>query len=794
MSSLIQDFEYDVFISYRHKDNKYDGWVTEFVANLRKELEATFKEDVSVYFDENPHDGLLETHQVNDSLKSKLKCLVFIPIISQTYCDPKSFAWQNEFIAFRDSATSDQFGLKVKLANGNVASRILPVRIHEIDSSDKAILEQELGGVMRCVDFIYKSAGVNRPLRPREEESNDAHTVYRNQINKVANAIKDLITGIQSGHVVPAGVRNSAWKTGDLKPRARKNLAYISSAMLLILIAAYFSFDFFASKETDEFSTQKSIAVLPFQNMSGNKEEDYFAAGITEDIFNQLTRLADVHLKSRGSTLRYKDTSKPMKEIGDEMGVSTILSGSVRRVGNKVRIVVRLTDAGREIDLWSETYDREIKDVLRLQREIAMTIADVLHARLTRSAREEFSRTVSNNVTAYDYLLRARQLYFESNFDKPVATATAELLNKAISLDPNYAAAYALKGRLWWRMRLLGAKNWVDSAAYFSNKAIALDSSDFLPLLTIGHITAYAYRDFDEALRCIGLAYERAPNDPRVLYNYGMGRLIKEDAAGADLVVKSILSESNKKDPEHFVRLGGLYFTAEQYENSIIASEQGIALNPMNVGLYRGLSDSYLMAGKLDQALSAAQKANTVVANDPGIIDRLGWLSYLTGDLNAAEMYWSKYPELEKSFHDTTQYLPFRHRLGMVKLQKGEKDEAMKLFQEQLKLDEELTSGRRGMGVWGNLDANLYDLAAMYAALGKKSEALEILDKRLHFQSFLWLWGLEFDPFLNSLRDDPRFKTILNRARKHMEFRKQAMTGALEKYNIIDQLKLVQAK
>ncbi|MFO7622102.1 MAG: hypothetical protein R6W81_12680, partial [Bacteroidales bacterium] len=121
MPSIIPGYEYDVFISYRQKDNKYDGWVTEFVENLKKELEATFKEEISVYFDINPHDGLLETHDVDASLKEKLKCLIFIPVLSRTYCDPKSFAWVNEFMAFVKQATDDQYGLKVKLPNGNIA-------------------------------------------------------------------------------------------------------------------------------------------------------------------------------------------------------------------------------------------------------------------------------------------------------------------------------------------------------------------------------------------------------------------------------------------------------------------------------------------------------------------------------------------------------------------------------------------------------------------------------------------------------------------------------------------------
>ena len=105
MASIIEGYSYDIFISYRQKDNKYDGWVTEFVDNLKRELEATFKEEVSVYFDINPHDGLLETHDVDASLKEKLKCLVCIPIISRTYCDPKSFAWEHEFKAFVEQAS-----------------------------------------------------------------------------------------------------------------------------------------------------------------------------------------------------------------------------------------------------------------------------------------------------------------------------------------------------------------------------------------------------------------------------------------------------------------------------------------------------------------------------------------------------------------------------------------------------------------------------------------------------------------------------------------------------------------
>src|SRR5258706_1653922 len=173
MASIIPGFEYDIFISYRHKDNRGDHWVTEFVSALKTELEVTFKEDISIYFDINPHDGLLETHNVDKSLEGKLKCVIFIPIISQTYCDIKSFAWQNEFRAFNKLAKGDQFGRDIKLGNGNVASRILPVKIHDLDAEDKTLLESELGGGLRAVEFIFKSAGVNRPLRVEDKREHN---------------------------------------------------------------------------------------------------------------------------------------------------------------------------------------------------------------------------------------------------------------------------------------------------------------------------------------------------------------------------------------------------------------------------------------------------------------------------------------------------------------------------------------------------------------------------------------------------------------------------------------------
>ena len=200
MPSIFPGFEYDIFISYRHNDNAYDGWVSEFVEKLRNELVATLKDKLTIFFDENPEDGLMETHNVDHTIAAKIKALVFIPIVSQTYCDTKSFAWNHEFLTFNKTASEDSFGREIKLPNGSVASRILPVRIHEIEIADVRLLENVLQGVLRSIDFIYHSPGVNRPLRPIDDELHDNlnNTIYRNQINKVANAIKEIIAGAKN--------------------------------------------------------------------------------------------------------------------------------------------------------------------------------------------------------------------------------------------------------------------------------------------------------------------------------------------------------------------------------------------------------------------------------------------------------------------------------------------------------------------------------------------------------------------------------------------------------------------
>jgi TolB-like protein len=355
MASLIPDFEYDIFISYRQKDNEYDGWVTEFVANLNKELHATFKEEISIYFDASPRDGLLETYSVDESLIKKLKSLIFIPIISQTYCDPKSFAWQHELCFYNKLAAEDSFGRNVLLPNGNVASRILPVKIHDIESEDKALLEKELGGTLRSVEFIYKSVGVNRPLRSNEDHPQDniCKTYYRDQINKVANAIKEIINTLRKHdkYDTVTSPRRTLKKTKS-KVTLSRLLTVISLLVVAMIIVVYFLVPLLTQSSK---SLEKSIAVLPFKNDSPDKENTHFIDGIMEEILNKLQTIKDLRVISRTSVEQFRDQPKSIPAISKVLGVNYIVQGSAQKYGNTFRLRVQLTRADKESQLWSKS-------------------------------------------------------------------------------------------------------------------------------------------------------------------------------------------------------------------------------------------------------------------------------------------------------------------------------------------------------------------------------------------------------------------------------------------------------
>lgn len=497
MPSLVPEFEYDIFISYRHNDNR-SGWVTEFVSALREELSATIKEPLSIYFDKNVQDGLLETDDVDKSLEAKLKCLIFIPIISQTYCDLKSFAWKHEFCAFNRLSVNDKFGRNIKLNNGNVTNRILPVKIHELDADDKATIEAEIGGALRSIEFIFKSSGVNRPLRPLEDHPQDNlnHTYYRDQVNKVANAIKSIV---QSTRGVPASPTTQAATVGQSAPRKRIQNGKLLLAAVVLLVLAAVSFWKYNTKQSEtkpSASEDKSLVVLPFADMSPTKDQEWFSDGITEELLNSLSSLADLKLISRTTSFSFKGKGLSAKHIADSLGVAHVLEGSIRKSEDQLRVTVQLIKADDDTHLWSHVYEYTIDSVFKIQGDIAQNVASTLNLLLNSRTREHMFNTGTTSVEAYQEYLKGMSIYHDAhstgNFN--LLIDANKYLDKAIELYPNFANAYYERADVYNHSLLAGGnlealkgvseKQQYDRMMSDINKAIALAQT---PGIRIGY-------------------------------------------------------------------------------------------------------------------------------------------------------------------------------------------------------------------------------------------------------------------------------------------------------------------
>ncbi len=479
MPSLLPGYEYDIFISYRQKDNKGHKWVTTFIEALKTELEATFKEDLSIYFDEIPHDGLLETHQVDKSLEGKLKCLIFIPIISQTYCDAKSFAWKQEFCAFNKFATIDSYGRDIKLSNGNVASRILPVKIHGLDAGDQKSLETEIGSVLRAVDFIYREPGVNRPLNPDDDASENLNkTRYRNQVNKVANTIKDLLVGMQN-----------FGKTDFIEAIVEK-------------------------PAFGEAVHGKSIVVLPFEDMSPDKDNEYFSDGLTEEIIADLSNVKELLVISRSSAMTLKGSQKKIKDIAAEVNVRYVLEGSVRKSGNNLRITAQLIDARDESHLWADKFNGTLEDVFDLQEELSRKIVNALKLKLTPDEDRRLSERPINNVLAFESYLRARHQAY-NNFSEESLNSALILCQDALKHAGENELLYSMMGQIYILYLLWGIK--LDKVYLQKAKECSLKVSTINPGSShdcaLRGMIAYKLGDRNEAANQLKQAVGIAPDN-----------------------------------------------------------------------------------------------------------------------------------------------------------------------------------------------------------------------------------------------------------------------------------------
>ncbi len=578
MPSLLPGYEYDIFISYRQNDNSR-GWVSDFVRNLREELASTIKDPLSVYFDANPEDGLLETHHVDKSLEGKLKCLVFIPIVSQTYCDPKSFAWQNEFLTFNRLAQSDSLGRDIRLASGNVASRILPVKIHELETEDRILLENEIGGAVRSVEFIYKASGVNRPLSLNDNpDKNFNKTDYRDQVNKVANAIKELIYAIKypgraSESTVKAVEESHAGST-------RSSLDHGSSRP----------------------ASDHSIAVLPFVNLTQEASQEYFADGVMENILIQLAGVRQLRVISRTSVMRYRKTTKSAPEIATELGVRYILEGSAQAHGNKVRIHVQLIDAVSDQPVWGKTFVENLDDIFTIQTNVAEVVAGELHASLLPKEKQTLKEIPTRNLKAFDLFLKGRHAFNQWNLE---GYRTAEKYFKlALEEDPEFAQAYSYLASTYSALMSwngdLSPEESLAKINIFLPEAMKRGATDN-DYLTEAFVEFFINKNFPEAEKKLQQALELGPNNANVYYTQSyvlsmMGRM--EEALQAVEKARALDPTSVSSFNYQAIAL----YLLKRYDEAKTILREALQLYPFVVRLHDHLARVLVTHGEFGEA------------------------------------------------------------------------------------------------------------------------------------------------------------------------------------------------
>ncbi len=233
----------------------------------------------------------------------------------------------------------------------------------------------------------------------------------------------------------------------DIKPVWKQPIPIVVSAFALIVIVGIVLNSIINKPEPEVVPvapqiSSKSIAVLPFTSISRTEEDEMFCDGMHDDILTQVAKIHDLNVISRTSVMRYRDTDKSMKEIAQELGVGTILEGSVRRVGEKVRIVAQLINAKTDNHLWAETYDRDYADIFAIQTDVAENIASALKATLTPDEISSIESAPTENMEAYDYYLKGKY-YWDNYTDREGNMTAADMLDKAVELDPSFTLAYA---------------------------------------------------------------------------------------------------------------------------------------------------------------------------------------------------------------------------------------------------------------------------------------------------------------------------------------------------------------
>ena len=457
----------------------------------------------------------------------------------------------------------------------------------------------------------------------------------------------------------------------------------------------------------------KSIAVLPFENLSRDPDNAYFTEGIQDEILARLAKIADLKVISRTSTQRYKSSPDDLPQIAKRLGVSSILEGSVQKTGDRVRVTVQLINAASDAHLWAETYDRNLTDVFAAESDIAKMIADTLRAKLSGSEQQAIAVRPTENAEAHQLYLRGRYFWNKrtgADFKKAI-----DYFNQAIDKDPNYALAYAGLADAYVLLPAYAEaspKESLPQAKAAALKALELDSTLGEAHATLANALVAYDLNFTEANREFERAIELNPNYATAHQWYAETGLVP---------------------------LG-------QFEKAVAEVKRALELDPLSLVINADVGTILTNARRYDQAIEQLRKT---VEMDPGFYYAHWTLGNALELKGLTEEAIAEYKEAIALNDDP---LP-RALLGHLYAKIGRKNEALAILKQVRELRE--SSKQRYVSP--------YNLALIHIGLGQKDEALQLLEETYQDRDGYDIAFIKVEPLLDPLRGDPRFETLVQK-------------------------------
>jgi TolB-like protein/Tfp pilus assembly protein PilF len=594
--------------------------------------------------------------------------------------------------------------------------------------------------------------------------------------------------------VTPEGIR--ATPSAPASPRRRRNVfALVAIGVIVSAGAGIFLLPRASARKLD-----KSIAVLPFENFSDDKENAFFADGIQDDILTNLSKIGDLKVISRTSVMPYRGKEKSLREIGKALGVSAILEGSVRKSGNRVRVNVQLINAVNDEHIWSEVYDRDLTDVFAIQTDLAQKIAKELRAKLSPTEQTLMTRKPTENGEAYLAFVQAHNLHRDLE-DLPKLKQAEQLYERALQLDPNFALASARFSHLqsWLYHTFEPTQEHREKSRALAERALQLQPDLPEAHLALGFSLYYLDRDYERALQEFAIAQKGLPNEAEVYLAIGaiQRRQGKWQESNASLEKATSLSP-NETWPVQNLALN--YQTQRNFEAANKLIDRALKLAPDSFNLWgvkadleiaekgtfevieRGLKalgskpmseevrthykvgmvQTFLLQRKFAEALQQAESLkDELVAKDPeGLLSKyevIGIAKKLLHDEAGAREAFLKAKGFAEKFLAQAPEESKRHsRLGEILACLGEKEAAIAEAKRGVELLPETIDAFDG-------PMATQTLAEVYVMVGEYDQAFPLLDGLLSRPSHLTVALLKIHPVWDAIRQDPRFVALIKK-------------------------------